>query len=149
MPGIDTCDYYFYYYYYYTRFTRDPVYYLCCASGVDMCTRVNGSKPNIAIIASSMFYSEWEKKHLCCAAFSASDLLCIKHTQREDSSFPRLKYSFKKKKRSLTFFFFLKITFTPSTDTTMWTFFFLMFFTLNSYCTEKTENRVVLKLFVV
>lgn len=47
-------------------------------------------------------------------------------------------------KTSLTFFFFLKLTFTPSTDTTMLTFFFLMFFTLNSYCKEKTNRDVLI-----
>lgn len=33
-----------------------------------------------------------------------------------------------------TFFFFFRITFTPSTDTMRLTFFFLMFLALNSYC---------------
>lgn len=44
------------------------------------------------------------------------------------------------RKGTLTFFFFLRLTLTPSTDTTMLTFFFLMFFTLNSYC-EKTKKQ--------
>lgn len=35
--------------------------------------------------------------------------------------------------RSLTFCFLRRITFTPSTDTMMLTFFFLMFLALNSY----------------
>lgn len=35
--------------------------------------------------------------------------------------------------RTLTFCFLRRITFTPSTDTTMLTFFFLMFLALNSY----------------
>lgn len=33
-----------------------------------------------------------------------------------------------------TFFFFFRMTFTPSTDTMRLTFFFLMFLALNSYC---------------
>lgn len=33
-----------------------------------------------------------------------------------------------------TFFFFFRMTFTPSTDTMRFTFFFLMFLALNSYC---------------
>lgn len=37
---------------------------------------------------------------------------------------------------NITFFFFRSATFTPSTDTMMLTFFFLIFFTLNSYCKE-------------
>lgn len=42
----------------------------------------------------------------------------------------------------LTFFFFFRITFTPSTETMMLTFFFLMFLALNSYCgREGTERR--------
>lgn len=41
---------------------------------------------------------------------------------------------------SLTFFFFFRITFTPSTDTMMLTFFFLMFLALNSYC-KGEENK--------
>lgn len=36
-------------------------------------------------------------------------------------------------RRSLTFCFLRRITFTPSTDTMMLTFFFLMFLALNSY----------------
>lgn len=43
---------------------------------------------------------------------------------------------------SLTFFFFFRITFTPSTETIMLTFFFLMFLALNSYCKwEETKKR--------
>lgn len=33
-----------------------------------------------------------------------------------------------------TFFFFFRMTFTPSTDTMRFTFFFLIFLALNSYC---------------
>lgn len=51
-------------------------------------------------------------------------------------------------KTSLTFFFFLRLTFTPSTDTTMLTFFFLMFFTLNSYCREKTGKHMLINILV-
>lgn len=36
-------------------------------------------------------------------------------------------------KKCFTFCFFLRVTLTPSTDTMMPTFFFLMFFALNSY----------------
>ena len=37
----------------------------------------------------------------------------------------------------LTFFFLRRITLTQSVDTTMLTFFFFMFFSLNSYCGKK------------
>lgn len=40
----------------------------------------------------------------------------------------------------LTFFFFFRITLTPSTETIMLTFFFLMFLALNSYC-KREENK--------
>lgn len=46
---------------------------------------------------------------------------------------------------SLTFFFFFRITFTPSTDTMMLTFFFLMFLALNSYCKERAEAWVPIR----
>lgn len=52
-------------------------------------------------------------------------------------------------KTALTFFFFLRLTFTPSTDTTMLTFFFLMFFTLNSYCREKTGKHMFINMLVI
>lgn len=46
---------------------------------------------------------------------------------------------------SLTFCFLRRITFTPSTDTMMLTFFFLMFLALNSYWwEEKPEFKRVL-----
>lgn len=61
----------------------------------------------------------------------------------------QLNFSRMFKKTSLTFFFFLRLTFTPSTDTTMLTFFFLMFFTLNSYCREKTGKHMLINVLVI
>jgi len=45
-----------------------------------------------------------------------------------------------------TFFFFFRMTFTPSTDTMRLTFFFLMFLALNSYCggQKKTPELALL-----
>lgn len=42
--------------------------------------------------------------------------------------------------RGPTFFFF-RITFTPSTETIMLTFFFLMFLALNSYCRRERNSN--------
>lgn len=42
----------------------------------------------------------------------------------------------------ITFFFFLRTTFTPSTDTMRLTFFFLMFLALNSYCGNRNGEDI-------
>lgn len=67
---------------------------------------------------------------LCCSPAPADGLPCPK-TPRVPIT-PRCPAT-----GPPTFFFFFRMTFTPSTDTTRLTFFFLMFLALNSYCRER------------
>lgn len=109
---------------------------------------------NLFIHPSPLFSPEGKTKwrfHCGCSkygitmlCFLGKILSCCFNTTAKKTNLTFLGLSKKRKKRNwLTFFFFLKLTFTPSTETTMLTFFFLMFFTLNSYCGDKTRGFIV------
>lgn len=55
----------------------------------------------------------------------------------------KTKTNIRTRKKRLTFFFFLKVIRTPSTETSIDTFFFLIPFALNSYCNATDKRTIV------